>query len=105
MDRNAIRRAVLALAPVLGWTVDTSGKAWTVERPECYRGLSFAPVALLCSMLRVAVSPVHVDGRSMNRESLDALLGPVNAIPRSVPGKASATDEATLLRIWPELSP
>jgi hypothetical protein len=103
MNRKRWQRIVEALASHMGWKVDTSGKTWRVTSPTFFAGLSYAPVALFALLVRVATSPWHVDGRGMDRESLETILAPVGGPPTSVPASTTATDEATLARVWPDL--
>lgn len=105
MRRSLIKRYCVALAERLGWSgFDPTGKTWVLG-PETFQGLTFRPVAALSTMLRVASAGTD-DGLGMSYQDLAGFLeGEAGRAPSVLPASATATDEATLLRVWPHLSP
>ena len=64
------RIAMLRLADILGWEVESSGRTWIVRHPDTYRGLKFNSTALFCSMVRVAMASERIGGLGWSPQTL-----------------------------------
>ena len=103
MKRSQIKRACHVLADRVGWEITTTGKKWTVEGPETFAGLAFMPIALLGTLLRVVTSSAKYSGLGVTRNEVREWFDDRRLTPLDLPAATSATDEVTLLQIWPEL--
>ena len=103
MKRAQVKRVCGLLGETMDWRIDTTGKVWTVDEPECFQGLSFRPLALFSTMLRVLRGKPEHGGHGFANPEIRKWLEGARLTPRALPGGMSATDEATFLRVWPEL--
>ncbi|MEE8607930.1 MAG: hypothetical protein V3S55_10005 [Nitrospiraceae bacterium] len=97
------RIAMERLAEVLGWTIMSAGRAWHINPPSTFIGLTFSATSALCALTRVAMAPKEWGGEGMTGEDVRNLIRfrPVHLYSRGrgslqLPASIAATDETTL---------
>ena len=60
--------AMQRLAEVLGWSVSSSGRAWSITNLPCSEGLTYSAMSLLCFMTRIARASQDIGGSAMSKE-------------------------------------
>ena len=99
------KTAMLRLADVLGWEVESTGRAWRVTNVSAADGLSYSALSLLCFMARIAIASPDIGGEGLTGPELTDLIRfrPKHNFSRQYgryyldcDGKIPATDESTM---------
>ena len=98
---SSTKTALHRMAEVMGWGVESAGRVWRVTNQDTFKGLAYNHTALLCVMIRVAMSPLRIGGEGLSGKEVRELISFEPAydahgyLKRAYP----STDEVTLFKL------
>ncbi len=103
------KTAMLRLADVLGWDVETTGRRWIITNMTHAEGLTYDAIALLAFLTRVAMASTEIGGEGLTGPEVTELIRfrPKHNFNRSngryymeLPAKISGGDEISIYNAY-----